>query len=49
MKAIAYDPFADLDFVKKNNIELLSMEQVLAQSDFVSLHLPLLDSTRDIF
>ena len=46
MKVIAYDPF-----LKQNDIsgvKLLDLNNVLAQSDFISLHLPLNDQTNHI-
>jgi len=47
-KIVAYDPFADAAFAKDNHIELASMDEVIGQADFVSLHLPLLPETRGI-
>jgi D-3-phosphoglycerate dehydrogenase len=45
-RILAYDPFADTEFAKNHAVELTSMEAVISQSDFVSLHLPLLPETR---
>ena len=45
---LAYDPFADQDFVAKNNIRLLPIDEIIVQADFVSLHLPLLPETREL-
>jgi D-3-phosphoglycerate dehydrogenase len=47
-KVLAFDPFADAVFAKDNHIELATMEEVIEQADFVSLHLPLLSGTRGI-
>jgi D-3-phosphoglycerate dehydrogenase len=47
-KIIAFDPFADTAFAKDHSIKLASMEAVTEQSDFISLHLPLLPETRGI-
>jgi D-3-phosphoglycerate dehydrogenase len=47
-KILAFDPFADAVFAKDNQIELASMDAVIEQADFVSLHLPLLPETRGI-
>jgi D-3-phosphoglycerate dehydrogenase len=43
---LAYDPFADQSFASKNSIKLESLDKVIAESDFLSLHLPLLPETR---
>lgn len=40
MKVVAYEPYPDHDFCKKHDIKLLSWEELLKQSDFLSLHLP---------
>jgi D-3-phosphoglycerate dehydrogenase / 2-oxoglutarate reductase len=47
-KILAYDPFADIAFAKDNQIELTTMDEVIEQADFISLHLPLLPETRGI-
>jgi D-3-phosphoglycerate dehydrogenase len=46
MKVIAYDPFANQEIAKSNNIELKSIDEVFTQSDYISIHSPLNDSTR---
>jgi D-3-phosphoglycerate dehydrogenase len=45
-KILAFDPFADTTFAKDNHVELTSMDEVIGQADFVSLHLPLLPETK---
>ena len=47
-KIMAFDPFADTAFAKDHSIALATMEAVTEQSDFISLHLPLLPETRGI-
>lgn len=47
-KILAFDPYADQQFAKDHQITLGEMDQVIAASDFVSLHLPLLPETRGI-
>jgi D-3-phosphoglycerate dehydrogenase len=47
-KIVAFDPFADIAYAKDNHIELATMDEVIGQADFVSLHLPLLPETRGI-
>jgi D-3-phosphoglycerate dehydrogenase len=45
---LAYDPYADAAFAKDNHVKLTSMEAMIRQSDFISLHLPLLPETRNL-
>jgi D-3-phosphoglycerate dehydrogenase len=46
MEIIAYDPFANQETAKNNNIQLKTIDEVFAQSDYISIHSPLNDSTR---
>ncbi|HEY2841540.1 MAG TPA: phosphoglycerate dehydrogenase [Pirellulales bacterium] len=48
LKVIAYDPFADRDFAGSQNIDLVSFEELLGQSDIVSLHMPCTPETADL-
>jgi|WetSurMetagenome_2_1015567.scaffolds.fasta_scaffold35837_3 D-3-phosphoglycerate dehydrogenase len=52
-RIIAYDPFVDVAYAEENGIELKSLDAVIAEADFLSLHLPLTPDTRgmvnDIF
>jgi phosphoglycerate dehydrogenase-like enzyme len=41
MRLLAYEPYPDLAFAKENGIELVSFEDLLKRSDFVTLHLPM--------
>jgi D-3-phosphoglycerate dehydrogenase len=45
---LAYDPYADETFAQNHHVELASMEDVIANADFISLHLPLLPETRNL-
>jgi D-3-phosphoglycerate dehydrogenase len=45
---LAYDPFPDKEFAAKNQVKLVSMDELLAQSDFLSLHLPLMPETQNV-
>jgi D-3-phosphoglycerate dehydrogenase len=40
MKLLAYEPFPDHAFAKAHGIAFVSFDDLLAQSDYVSLHLP---------
>lgn len=48
MKVVAYDPFASKEFAKSSGIELKSLEELYAESDYISIHSPLNDSTRNM-
>jgi len=48
MTVIAYDPFMDNEYAKKNNVCSKSLSQVITESDFFSLHLPLTEETQNI-
>lgn len=48
MRVIAFDPFANAEFVKSIGIELKSLDEVYAESDYISIHSPLNDSTRNM-
>ncbi|MCE9565367.1 MAG: phosphoglycerate dehydrogenase [Planctomycetes bacterium] len=48
MKVIAFDPFPDTAFCAAHGIGLVSFDQLLAESDFLSLHLPMSAETRHI-
>ncbi|MDB5391273.1 MAG: serA 2 [Planctomycetaceae bacterium] len=39
MQVIAYDPFPNHEFAKKHNVEFTTLDDLLARSEFVSLHL----------
>jgi len=47
-RILAYDPYPDPEFAKNYQVDLTSMEVVISQSDFVSLHLPLTPETRGL-
>ncbi|MFQ6830733.1 hydroxyacid dehydrogenase [Butyricicoccus pullicaecorum] len=46
VRILASDPFVTEERAKELGVELVDLDTVLAESDFVSLHTPLLDSTR---
>jgi len=48
MKLIAYDPFISVDHARNLQVELVSLEQLLKESDFISLHMPLTKSTKGL-
>ncbi len=48
MHVLAYDPFANQEFVDQHGIKLVSLDELLAQSDYVTLHLPVTPETVDL-
>jgi D-3-phosphoglycerate dehydrogenase len=46
MKVVAYDPFVTDDRFRELGVERASLDDVLARSDFLTLHLPLNEDTR---
>jgi phosphoglycerate dehydrogenase-like enzyme len=48
MKVIAYDPVPDTSFCSTHRIALVPFEKLLAESDFLSLHLPSTPQTRHL-
>ena len=48
MDILAYDPFFDKEFAEKNDIKESTFEETVVGSDFLTLHLPLADNTRNI-
>jgi phosphoglycerate dehydrogenase-like enzyme len=41
MRLMAYEPVPDMGFVKQHDVSLLSFEKLLAQADYLTLHLPM--------
>jgi len=48
MKLIAYDPFISVDHARNLQVKLVSLEQLLKESDFITLHIPLTPSTKGL-
>jgi D-3-phosphoglycerate dehydrogenase len=48
LKVITHDPYVSADVVKALGVENTSFEDLLASSDFVSVHAPLLPATRGL-
>ena len=46
MKLIAHDPFISSESTHNLKVELVSLEQLLKESDFISLHVPLTPQTK---
>ncbi len=48
MKVIAYDPFLSEEHATKIGVEKVELEELLPRADFITLHVPLTDKTRNI-
>lgn len=48
MKVISYDPFLSAERAAALNVEKVELEQLLARADFISLHTPMTDATRNL-
>jgi len=48
MKVIAYDPFLSPERADKMGVEKVELDDLLGRADFVALHVPLTDQTRNI-
>jgi D-3-phosphoglycerate dehydrogenase len=48
MKVIAYDPFLTAERAVELGVEKVELEALLARADFITLHTPLTDQTRNI-
>ena len=48
MKVVAYDPFLSEEKATKMNVDKVELDELLARADFITLHVPLIDATRNI-
>ena len=45
---LTYDPFLDLDAAARAGVRAVTLDELLAEADFVSIHCPLNDQTRNL-
>ncbi|MDY6833702.1 MAG: phosphoglycerate dehydrogenase [Chloroflexota bacterium] len=48
MRVVGYDPFISPEYVRNIGVEMVSLEELLKDSDFITLHLPLKSSTKGL-
>ncbi|MFC1918864.1 phosphoglycerate dehydrogenase [Chloroflexota bacterium] len=48
MQVLAYDPFISVDYARNLQVELVPLEKLLKESDFISLHIPMTKSTKGL-
>ena len=49
MKILGYDPYISQDMFNPDELKVVDLNIVTTESDFITLHVPLLDSTRNLF
>jgi D-3-phosphoglycerate dehydrogenase len=49
MRVVAHDPFISRDIAEGMGVELLSLDEVCAEADYLTLHLPSTPETRHLF
>ncbi len=49
MKVLGFDPYVNKDIFDQENMHLVDLDTLTKESDFITLHVPLLDSTRNLF
>lgn len=47
-RVVAYDPYPNMEEARRLNVDIKSMDEVLACSDIISLHMPALPETKHI-
>ena len=48
MKVIAFDPFLAPDRAREIGVEKVELDELYRRADFITLHTPLTDSTRNM-
>ena len=48
MKLLGYDPFVSAESARNFGVEVVPLEQLLKESDFITLHVPLTNSTKGL-
>jgi D-3-phosphoglycerate dehydrogenase len=48
MAILAYDPYVSLDYAKKANVQLVSLEEIWATADYITLHVGLTEQTQGL-
>lgn len=48
MRVVAYDPLGDESWCRRAGVTFVTLDDLLAQSDFITVHVPLTDQTRGL-
>lgn len=49
MKVVAYDPFISAEAAARLGCELVTLDELFARADYVSVHVPLTEQTKNLF
>ena len=49
MKIIGYDPYVNQDHFDQEDIKVVDLDYLTQQSDYISIHVPMNDSTKNLF
>jgi D-3-phosphoglycerate dehydrogenase len=49
MKILGYDPFVSGDIFDEEKVEIVDLDELTKKSDFITLHIPFLDTTKNLF
>ena len=49
MKIMGYDPFVNQEVFDQDTVTLTDLDTLTKESDYITLHMPLLDSTKNLF
>ena len=48
MRVLAFDPYLSMSKARALQVELLELDEIFERSDFITVHMPLSDETRDM-
>ncbi len=49
MNILGYDPFVSGDIFDEEKVEIVDLDELTKKSDFITLHIPFLDNTKNLF
>ena len=49
MKILGFDPFIKEDMLRSDEIELCDLNDLVEKSDFITIHIPLTNETKNLF
>src|SRR5215467_5826977 len=49
LRVIVYDPFVQADVFARERVDQVNFDELLSESDYISIHAPLLPETRNLF